>query len=432
VPPFRKPPEPPYDATELEKLSDKGLGVYIDVVYRLVEARDGRRLSTDRSFLLFVEAVGADFDRVVLFGRTIPSGTDAEYVLPDTVELVALPHYANLRRLGQVTAASAQTVARVWRGLDRVDVLWAFGPHPFTALAALLALLRRKQVVLGVRQYSVRLYRVRVKGWKKGPAVTAMWLLDGIFRVLARRVRIAVQGAELAERYGGSHRPNVHTMTESVVRAADLAAEVPRRDWNGVIELLTVGRLETEKNPVLLVEALARLERERPGRFHLTWVGRGPLERLVMRRAAELGVDGLITLIGYVPFGPALLDLYRQAHVFVHVSLSEGMPKVLIEAMACATPVVATDVGGVRDALGGGSAGALVPPDDLDELVGAVERVVDDPVLRDRITEHGSKLVKTMTLEAEAERFVRFLRGDADTRPATGSVAVGGTSRADT
>jgi glycosyltransferase involved in cell wall biosynthesis len=212
-------------------------------------------------------------------------------------------------------------------------------------------------------------------------------------------------------------------MTESVVRAADLATEVPERDWNGVIELLTVGRFETEKNPLLLVEALARLEREQPGRFRLTWVGRGPLEPEVMRHAAQQGVDGLITQIGYVPFGPALLDLYRRAHMFVHVSLSEGMPKVLIEALACATPVVATDVGGVRAALGGGAAGALVAPANLDDLVGAIHRIVEDSSFRESITEEGLKLVKTMTLEAEADRFVRFLSGRVDRPTRAGSGA---------
>ena len=359
------------------------MGVYIDVVYRIVDGRTARQISTDRSFLLFVEAVGASFDKLVLFGRTVTSDEHAEYVLEKTVELVALPHYANLRKLGQVAAVSARTVARLWRGIGRIDVIWVFGPHPFTALAAILALLRGKEVVLGVRQYSVRLYRVRVAGWKRRPAVAAVWLLDGVFRLLARRVRIAVQGAELAERYGASRRPNVHTMTESVLRAADLATEIPDRDWNGMIELLTVGRLEVEKNPLLLVEALARLESEQPGRFHLTWVGRGPLESVTAKRAEELGVERLIERIGYVPFGPGLLDLYRQAHVFVHVSLSEGMPKVLIEAMACATPVVATDVGGIRAALGGGSAGALVAANDLHALVAAVTRVVDDAPYRD-------------------------------------------------
>jgi glycosyltransferase involved in cell wall biosynthesis len=398
---------------EVQDLKEKRLGVYIDVVYNVVRSDAGSRVSTDRSFLLFVVAVGDAFGDVVVFGRTVEAATDAEYVL-EGVTLVPLPHYANLRRIREVVRAAAKTGIRLWRGIGEVDTLWVFGPHPFTATAALIGVARRKQVVLGVRQFSVRLYQARVRGWKKGPAVASMWLLDGVFRMLARRVQVAAQGAELAERYGAPRRHNVHAMTESVIRAGDVADAPLVRDWDGTIELLTVGRLEPEKNPLLLVGALAELERRHPGRFVLTWVGRGPLEDVVLNRARELDVERLITFIGYVRFGPELLDLYRRAHVFVHVSLSEGMPKVLIEALACATPVVATDVGGVRDALAGGTVGELVPPADVDELVGAVERVTEDAALRQRNVERGLELVRTMTLEAEAERLVQFLaRGAA-------------------
>ncbi len=117
---------------------------------------------------------------------------------------------------------------------------------------------------------------------------------------------------------------------------------------------LTVGRLETEKNPLLLVDALARLEAAEPGRYRLTWVGRGPLEEQVTQRIHEHGLADRVTVRSYVPFGPELLDLYRRADLFVHVSLSEGFPKVLIEAFASATPIVATDVGGVRSAVDDG------------------------------------------------------------------------------
>jgi glycosyltransferase involved in cell wall biosynthesis len=146
-------------------------------------------------------------------------------------------------------------------------------------------------------------------------------------------------------------------------------------------------------------------------------VGRGPLEEAVRRRAAELHVDRLITLIGYVPFGPELLALYRRAHMFVHVSLSEGMPKVLIEALACGTPLVATDVGGIRSALDDGRVAVLVSPGDEDGLVDAIERIADDPALRSRLVEQGLRLARSMTLEAEAERVIRFVQsGDPSTR----------------
>ena len=135
-----------------------------------------------------------------------------------------------------------------------------------------------------------------------------------------------------------------------------------------MLDLLTVGRIDAEKNPLLLVGALADVERARPGRFRLRWAGVGPLADEVRRRADELGIGDRIELLGYVPFGPELLAEYRRAHVFLHVSLTEGVPHVLVEALSSGTPIVATDVGGVRAALDDGAAGLLVPPDDAAAL----------------------------------------------------------------
>jgi glycosyltransferase involved in cell wall biosynthesis len=202
-------------------------------------------------------------------------------------------------------------------------------------------------------------------------------------------------------------------MNESVVRREDVATKPLERDYSGEVVLLTVGRFETEKNPLLLVKALAELERERPGRVRLTWVGRGPLEDEVRELAAELGVADRIEFLSYVAFGPELLDLYRRAHAFIHVSFSEGVPKVLLEALACSTPIVATDVGGVRVALAGGEAGLLVPPDDLEALVAATRQLLDDRELRHRLVSRGLELAHELTLEAQAEQVIRFIGAPA-------------------
>lgn len=391
-------------------MSRDRLGVYLDDVYRVTEHAGRRRVSTDRSFLLFVVEVGDAFDALVLFGRAASATEDAEYVINEDVELVELPHYSSLRSFFEVLPTVTGTVRAFWRGLGRVDVLWVFGPHPFAALLAVMAAARGRKVVLGVRQHSIQLYDARVSGWRRVPSLAAVHALDGLFRLLSRRMKVTVQGAELAQHYGSGRE--VLPMTESIVAASELNEPVAARDWSGQIELLTVGRFETEKNPLLLVEALARLEEETPGRYRLTWVGRGPLEEEVMARAAALGVDRLIELHGYIPFDAGLLDLYRRAHVFVHVSLSEGMPKVLIEALVCGTAVVATDVGGVSDALDDGEAGLLVPPDDLDALVDAIRRITDEPTLRDGLVQRGSELARGLTLEAQAERVVSFIQRD--------------------
>jgi glycosyltransferase involved in cell wall biosynthesis len=201
----------------------------------------------------------------------------------------------------------------------------------------------------------------------------------------------------------------VLTTTVSALRDGQVLREPTERDWDGTIELLTVGRLEPEKNPFLLVDVLAGLERELPGRFRLTWVGRGPLEDAVQERARRCRVDDRIAFVGYVPFDGGLLDLYRGAHAFLHISLSEGMPMVLIEALASGTPVVATDVGGVRAAMADGAAALLVPPRDADAVVVAVRRLLDEPELRRRLAAQGLELARQMTLEAEAARAVAFM-----------------------
>jgi glycosyltransferase involved in cell wall biosynthesis len=89
------------------------------------------------------------------------------------------------------------------------------------------------------------------------------------------------------------------------------------------------------------------------------------------------------------------------------VSWTEGVPQVLFEAFAAGMPVVATDVGGVRAAVG--DAALLVGPGDAAAAAGALERVVGDARLRAALVRAGRERVRTHTLEAEAHRTARFL-----------------------
>jgi glycosyltransferase involved in cell wall biosynthesis len=388
------------------------LGVYQDGPFTLV-ATDGRpRLApdpVDAPFLRFVAEVAQQFDGLVVFARVTGTGApDDRILLPEGTGIVRLPDYGSLRRLGAVARAAARTAAAFWRGLEHVDVVWAFGPHPFELVLVALALARGKRVAVGVRQDTPAYFRARLPSSRWKPVLAPVLALDALHRLVARRVPATVVGDANARRYA---RGRVLAITPTLVRAGDVVAEPRARDWEGTVELLTVGRVDAEKNPSLLVEALAELERERPGRYRVRWVGTGPLLEDVRRRAAERGLADSFELAGYVPFGPELLDLYRRAHVFVHVSLTEGVPQVLHEALASGTPVVATDVGGVASALEGGRAGLLVPPADLAALTAAVLRLSDDVELRAGLVARGLELARGRTLEAEALRVSEFLRG---------------------
>lgn len=395
------------------------LGVYQDGPFRLVETGEGVRLApdpVDAPFLAFVCEVANEFESLHVFARIVGTcSAEAQPLLPPQTGVVRLPDYGSLSRLWSVAGAGLGTLRAFWRGLSRVDTVWAFGPHPFQLLLVALAAARGKSVVLGVRQDTPAYFAARLPSPRWRPVLAAIRAMDALHRLFARRLPATVVGTANAERYA-SPRGSVLAMTPSLVRAADLVSEPPERDWTGTIGLLTVGRIDSEKNPLLLVEAMAALERARPGRYRLRWAGVGPLADDVRRRAAELGIEDRIELVGYVPFGPKLLALYREAHAFVHVSLTEGVPQVLAEALASGTPVVATDVGGVAAALEHGRTGLLVPPSSLEPLTEAVLRLSDDEELRAELVRRGLELARERTLEAEAARVAAFLRDSARSR----------------
>jgi glycosyltransferase involved in cell wall biosynthesis len=196
--------------------------------------------------------------------------------------------------------------------------------------------------------------------------------------------------------------------TVSLIRDEDLI-DVPAalaQDRQTVIDILSVGRLDTEKNPLLLAEILAELHREDP-RWRLTICGDGPMRAELEAHLEKLGVAGSARLLGYVPIDDGLLDVYRASSVFLHVSWTEGFPQVLVEAFAAGLPVVATAVGGVP-AVADGRA-QLVPPGDRDAAVQALRLLAEDGEARERMIRAGRAFAATITLEAEAARLLAFL-----------------------
>lgn len=142
---------------------------------------------------------------------------------------------------------------------------------------------------------------------------------------------------------------------------------------DGTPLLVSCGRLVTQKAPLSLVEAIAR-SRHRP---RLWMLGDGPLRPVVERRVAELGLASRVRVLGFRDDPRPYL---AAAQVFVSASRYEGFGNVLVEAMACGTPVVATDCPwGPAEILDSGNAGILAPPGDIAALAQAIDSLLDDP-----------------------------------------------------
>ncbi|AMV21424.1 glycosyltransferase [Planctomyces sp. SH-PL14] len=139
----------------------------------------------------------------------------------------------------------------------------------------------------------------------------------------------------------------------------------------GRFHLLTVARLAEQKGHVFLIEAVDRLV-HREGRSELLWhiVGTGPLEESLR---AEVRRRHLEEHIRFEGFCPNPYPFYRHANLFCLPSKNEGLPCVLLEALACGLPVLSTDCpSGPREVLDGGRAGRLVPPGDPIALAEAI------------------------------------------------------------
>jgi glycosyltransferase involved in cell wall biosynthesis len=378
---------------------DVRLAVYSDYGYR----RQGDAYYTDQAFALFVSGLADHVDKLVMVGRVDPAPGTWHYRLRDDVEIASLPHYPHLSEPIPAAVAMLRSIVRVWRTLKTVDAVWLLGPHPLSIVFAMLAALKGKRVVLGVRQDFPQYARNRHPGRTSFLLIAVA--LEVIYRVLAAVFPVVVVGPGLARQY--RHARSLLPIFVSLVREQDIAQHTPKRDWNCEIRLLSVGRVEAEKNPLLLADVLAQL-REHDERWRLEVCGEGPMLPELKRRLRELGVDEHADLKGYVPNG-GLLDLYRQADAFVHVSWTEGAPGVLLEAFAAGLPVVATAVGGVAEMAE--DSALLVPAGDADATSRALLQLAADRRLRTRLRESALACAREHTQEAESQRVARFIAG---------------------
>lgn len=362
----------------------------------------------ERAFALFLAALAGRLERMVIVGRLRPAGGSSRYRLPDDVDFIALPYYEKLTQPVAAGLAMARSIRTFWRGLDDVDACWLLGPHPLALIFALLAGLRRRRLILGVRQDLVAYAQSRYPG-RRLPALAAR-ALDAAYRGLGRICPVIVVGPALAKRYDRS--PRLLDIAVSLVSEDELAAAAEiRRDYGGELRILSVGRLEEEKNPTLLADVLAGLQGADGTEWRLVVCGEGPLTEALQGRLDELGVADRAELRGYVQHGEAMREAYASAHALLHVSWTEGLPQVIVEALASRLPTVATDVGGIGDAVG--SAAILIPPGDAPAAVSALQRLGSDPALRGKLVEAGNEYAREHTLEAEVGRVAAFIKGGA-------------------
>ena len=169
--------------------------------------------------------------------------------------------------------------------------------------------------------------------------------------------------------------------------------------------ILFVGTLEPRKNVVRLIDAYARLPKTRPPLMLVG--GKGWFYDEVFARVETLSLNSEVQFVGYVP-AEDLPWWYNAANLFVYPSLYEGFGLPPLEAMACGTPVVTSTTSSLPEVVG--QAGLLVDPTDIEALAAAMEQVLADPGVREKMRAAGLAQAQGFSWQKTARRTVGSYR----------------------
>ena len=185
-----------------------------------------------------------------------------------------------------------------------------------------------------------------------------------------------------------------------------------RNGAGGALRVVTVGWLRWMKGHEYALSAVrAAVDRGVPVQLDIIGgapdaeIGEPGEVRHILHTIEDLGLSDHVRLLGTLST-PQVIDELRTSDVLLHPSVSEGLPTVLVEAMACGIPVVATDVGGVTELVTDGVNGLVIPPRDPAAIAAALEALWHDPTLRARMGATGRETVLgDFTLERQLGEF---------------------------
>ncbi len=197
-------------------------------------------------------------------------------------------------------------------------------------------------------------------------------------RLTHRFIVVSEADREVALRYRVAREEQVRVVHNGVLDTGFRAR--PGSSTNPIVAM--VARMADPKQHTLLLRAIATIRAP----WRVRFIGDGPDRRSVERTAGELGIADRVDLLGVRSDVAALL---AESHVGALISRQEGFPLAVLEAMRAGLPVIASDVGGVAEAVGHEATGLLVPRDDEGALRVALGRMLEDPALRVRFGRAG-------------------------------------------
>jgi len=288
-----------------------------------------------------------------------------------------------------------------WRMIrkDKIDVTIAFFTTPCGYIASALKKIFKIPYLVSLRGFDVPGFFSEDFGLLQTlnlPLIKATWrYADG---VIANSNALADLAAKTA------HGLNIAVIPNAVEKETLLRNRPSNKKdkEDGIVRILTVGRLTKQKGIEYLIEGLSLLGKDE--KYRLDIVGDGTLKMALAEKADHYGMRQNVIFHGWIDRNK-LSDLYQKADIFVLLSLDEGMSNVLLEALSSALPIIATDISANRPLISDGVNGFLVPVKDKVAVAEKLSRLMKNPELRNRFSEESIKIAKDFLPEKMAASY---------------------------
>jgi glycosyltransferase involved in cell wall biosynthesis len=220
-------------------------------------------------------------------------------------------------------------------------------------------------------------------------APVSYWIEQRLFQQARQVVAVAASVAQELSEYGLNP-----TSVEVLGNGVETTLFEPANTKPEAPYVLAVGRLGLRKGFEDLIEC-ARLVLQHIPEVRFRIAGTGPLEKSLRTQIARAGLSAQVELLGHISDRREIIRLYQHAAVFVHPAHYEGLPTVLLEAMACGRPVVATAVSGALDVIQSEVNGLLIPPHNPSKMATVILRLLSDPELANHLGQAARRTVET-------------------------------------
>jgi glycosyltransferase involved in cell wall biosynthesis len=385
-------------------------GLTLGVVYHMPfwQTDDGALWEAEGSFARYIDSLAPYFEQVLLavpvFDTPPASGTR---VRAANVRLAPLPYFPGPR---QFYPQLATVYRRLRTFIAQSDVVHLRIPTPAAIVAFHLARkMQRPVFALVVGDYRALLPHLPYAGLKRVLFSGYVALEERAVARIARGSLLFANGAALRRKHERDNPRVVETKT-TTLQATDI---VTRFDTclRRPIRLLTVSRIDPRKNLRVLPEAVANLRRQGHD-VSLDIVGPpigliGEEERdAILRNAAQHCVGDHVRLPGAIPLDE-LIALYRGYDIFVlPTGPGEGIPRVLLEAMAAGLPIVTSASSGIGSLITDGENGVLLDTPSAASVARAIASLIASAPDRQRLIRNGYETARAHTLDAQAASIV--------------------------